>query len=191
MTRAFALGATLAGALLMWAPVDLPLPTLLVWNASASAPIGLYRVDPFASPRAGDRVIVDPPAPVADFLAARQYLPRGVPLIKTVAAMAPARVCRDGLVISVSLTHAAVPETLPGAVPDALSDSAVTVEAQATDRRGRGLPTWSGCHSLTTDELFLLNADVAQSLDGRYFGPTPKASIRGVVHPLFLPRVRP
>lgn len=164
MTRSFALGATLVGALLMWAPVDLPLPTLLVWNASASAPIGLYRVNPLATLRTDDRVVVDPPASVAGFLATRGYLPRGVPLIKTVAALAPARVCRNGLAVSV--------------------DGRVVALARPKDRRGRPLPTWSGCHDLGTDEVFLLTAEAPDSLDGRYFGATSKAAIRGVAHPI-------
>ena len=164
MTRAFALGTTLAGALLMWAPVDLPLPTLLVWNASASAPIGLYRVDPFAPLRIGDRVVVDPPGPVAEFLAARGYLPKAVPLIKTVAALAPARVCRDARIVSV--------EGRPVAM------------ARTDDRRGRPLPVWSGCRTLAADEVFLLTADVPDSLDGRYFGPTSLTAIRGVARPI-------
>ncbi|CAN5146255.1 S26 family signal peptidase [soil metagenome] len=168
MTRVFALGTTLVGALLMWAPVDLPTPTLLVWNASASAPIGLYRVDPFAAPRIGDRVVVDPPAPVASFLAARGYLPRGVPLIKTVAALPPSQVCRDGLAISIN--------------------GRVLASARPEDRRGRRLPVWFGCRTLAAGEVFLLTADVPDSLDGRYFGPTSVTSIRGVAFPIALRR---
>lgn len=164
MTRVLALGATLVGALLMWAPAELPLPTLLVWNASASAPIGLYRVDPFASPRIGDRVVVDPPSSVADLLAVRRYLPRGVPLIKTVAAVAPARVCRDGQTVSVNGRPLAL--------------------ARSTDRQGQPLPVWSGCRNLAIDEVFLLTADIADSLDGRYFGPTSRTAVRGVARPI-------
>lgn len=164
MTRSFALGTTLTGALLMWAPVDLPLPTLLVWNASTSAPIGLYRVNPFAPVRTGDRVVVHPPAQAATFLAARGYLPRGVPLIKTVAALAPSRVCRNGSAVSVN--------------------SRVLASARLTDRRGRRLPAWSGCKNLAAGEVFLLTAEAPDSLDGRYFGPTSKASIRGVARPI-------
>ena len=164
MTRSFALGATLVGSLLMWAPVDLPLPTLLVWNASRSAPIGFYRVNPFAPLRTGDRVVVDPPAPVATFLVARGYMPRGVPLIKTVAALAPSRVCREGLTVSV--------------------DGRILASARSTDRRGRRLPVWSGCKDLAAEEVFVLTADEPDSLDGRYFGPTSKASIRGVARPI-------
>lgn len=164
MTRSFALGSTLIGAFLMWAPVELRLPTLLVWNASASAPIGLYRVDHATRLRVGDRVIVDPPPHVADLLAARRYLPRGVPLVKTVAALAPGRICRTGLAVSI--------------------DGAFVALARRRDRVNRPLPQWSGCRDLAPDEVFLLTADVPDSLDGRYFGPTARAQIRGVARPV-------
>ena len=164
MTRTFALGATLVGALLMWAPVDLALPTLLVWNASASAPIGLYRVDPASPVRVGDRVVVDPSPQVEDLLSERGYLPRGVPLIKTVAAVAPARICRTGVTVSV--------------------DDRPLADARRADRRGRPLPSWSGCRTLAADEVFLLTPDVADSLDGRYFGPTSIRTVRGVAYPV-------
>ena len=63
-----------------------PAPWLL-WNASASVPIGLYAVHPVGPLRVGQLLIVRPPAPLARFLAARRYLPMGVPLIKHVAAL--------------------------------------------------------------------------------------------------------
>ena len=59
----------------------------LIWNASASTPIGLYSVD--RSPRLDvtDLVAVAAPEPLATFLAERGYLPRGVPLMKRVAGL--------------------------------------------------------------------------------------------------------
>lgn len=168
MSRAAAFWSTLAGALLLWASAALPVPILLVWNASASAPIGLYGVDPATAPRVGDRVAVVSPEPVAAFLAARGYLPREVLLLKTLAAEAPARVCRHGLEVSI--------------------DGRFAARARARDRQNRPLPTWSGCRDLAPDEVFLLTADVPDSLDGRYFGATPRAAIRGVARPLWLRR---
>ena len=61
-------------------------PPWLVWNASASVPIGLYAVDTIIDVHTGDLVVVRPPEPLARFLADRGYLPRGVPLLKHVAA---------------------------------------------------------------------------------------------------------
>jgi type IV secretory pathway protease TraF len=59
----------------------------LVWNATASTPIGLYRVDRTDTFAVGDLVIAIPPEPIASFLADRGFLPRGVPLIKQVLAL--------------------------------------------------------------------------------------------------------
>ena len=64
-------------------------PPWLVWNASASVPIGLYAVAAIAEVQAGDLVVVRPPEPLARFLDDGGYLPRGVPLLKHVAAPFP------------------------------------------------------------------------------------------------------
>jgi type IV secretory pathway protease TraF len=62
-----------------------PLPRV-VWNASASAPIGLYRIEPLRDPPLGALVAVTPPPALARWLAERGYLGERVPLLKHVAA---------------------------------------------------------------------------------------------------------
>jgi hypothetical protein len=64
-------------------------------------------------------------------------------------------------------------------------DSIAMGEALARDRRGRELPVWQGCRTLGASEIFLMNWDVQDSLDGRYFGPIPKDSIIGHALPLW------
>jgi len=144
-----------------------PVPWLL-WNASASVPIGLYAVHPVGPLRVGQLLIVTPPPPLARFLAARRYLPIGVPLIKHVAALPGQTVCR--------LCRAV---TIDG-----------TTEAEALDRdtRGRALPVWQGCQKIAPHEIFLLNIGVPDSLDGRYFGSLPDTTIIGRATPLWIPR---
>ena len=73
----------------------------LIWNASASAPIGLYAVASDDDLAVGDLVVVDPPESLATYLAERGYLPEGVPLLKHVAALPGQRVCRDGAAVAV------------------------------------------------------------------------------------------
>jgi len=58
----------------------------LIWNAGASAPIGLYAVERASALRVADLVIVRLPESVAQFLADGGYLPIAVPLVKYVAA---------------------------------------------------------------------------------------------------------
>ena len=132
---------------------------LLVWNASASVPLGLYAMCDAGRLGAGELVVVQPPETLADFLATGRYLPRGVPLIKHVAALPGAIVCRNGLTVSIN--------------------GVVRAEARERDRAGRQLPSWSGCRTIAEDEIFLLNATEPASLDGRYFGPLPSSSIVG------------
>ncbi|CAM5331782.1 Conjugative transfer signal peptidase TraF OS=Sphingobium scionense OX=1404341 GN=GGQ90_003448 PE=4 SV=1 [Sphingobium scionense] len=77
-----------------------PLPRV-IWNASASAPLGLYRIEPDRDPSVGTLVAVTPPAPLAWWLAERGYLGERVPLLKHVAAKPGQFVCRIGAVVSV------------------------------------------------------------------------------------------
>ena len=139
-----------------------PAPRLL-WNASQSAPIGLYRIDAGDAPVVGDLVAISPPADLAAYMARRNYLPRGVPLLKRVAALPGARVCRSGVFVTV--------------------DGRAVARALARDRAGRPLPVWLGCRIVQTREIFLINA-APDSLDGRYFGPLPTTGLLGTAHPI-------
>jgi len=153
------LGIGLIGA----ATFSKPAPRL-VWNASASAPVGLYWLSK-SQPSRGDLVLAEPPKVVRRFAAERGYLPVGVPLVKRVAALAGDAVCAvDRLVV---VNGQAVAERL------------------ASDSLGRPLPRWTGCHVLTEDELFLLMEGEASSFDGRYFGPVDRASVIGTLTPLW------
>ena len=77
-----------------------PLP-LYIWNASASVPIGLYRLRPADQFQVTELVAVQPPEPLATFLDLNGYLPIGVPMLKRVLALPGQSVCRTGLTISV------------------------------------------------------------------------------------------
>lgn len=139
-----------------------PAPRLL-WNASASAPIGLYRLDVGARPRLGDLVAIDPPPALAIYLSRRGYLPRGVPLLKRVAALPGSLVCRSGAFVTI--------------------DGAGVARALARDGADRPLPDWRGCRIVGAHETFLINA-ARGSLDGRYFGPIPASGLIGTAHPV-------
>jgi type IV secretory pathway protease TraF len=68
-----------------------------------------------------------------------------------------------------------------------LVDGTVVAQARLTDRSGRSLPRWSGCRTLRSGELFLLNPASADSFDGRYFGAISARAIVAVLKPLWLP----
>jgi conjugative transfer signal peptidase TraF len=168
MSRTEGLLASIAVAALAASAVLKPAPRLL-WNASASAPIGLYRVSPGAALHVGDWVAARPPSRLAPLFAARRYLPRDVPLVKRVAATPPSTVCRIGRRIAI--------------------DGATAASARVGDSLGRPLPTWRGCRRLALGEVFLLNG-VPGSLDGRYFGPIGARAVVGRLTPLWIDQGR-
>jgi conjugative transfer signal peptidase TraF len=133
-------------------------PVLLVWNASASAPIGLYRVQADAPVRRGDMVIAWAPGPARTLAAMRHYLPANVPLVKRVAAVAGDRVCAVGRSVSINGRRVAM--------------------RRKSDPDGRPMPWWTGCRRLARSERFLL-MDNPLSFDGRYFGVTRSSDVIG------------
>ena len=142
-----------------------PQSAILIWNATASAPIGLYRVTHARALSRGDLVVAVPGPQLAAFAAARGYLPRSVPLVKRIAAVAGDAVCARGHTIFINGRLAAT--------------------RLAADGEGRPLPSWSGCRTLRSGEIFLLMPNVRASFDGRYFGPTKVAQIAGTLEPIW------
>jgi conjugative transfer signal peptidase TraF len=140
-------------------------PTKLIWNASTSTPIGFYSVEPAGRLEVTDLVAVDAPEPIASFLADGGYLPRDTPLLKRVLGLPGQTVCRIGIVITV--------------------DGVEMGTAVERDRLGRSLPEWQGCRVITDGDIFLMNWDVPDSLDGRYFGPIPASLVIGRAVPLW------
>jgi conjugative transfer signal peptidase TraF len=162
--RGYIIAATI-GVLTIVAVSVVPVAPKLIWNASASTPIGLYLIRPVGRVEVTDIVAVDAPEPLAAFLEQRGYLTRGVPLLKRVVGLPGQRVCRIGRTITV--------------------DRRPMGAALDRDRRGRELPVWRGCRRIATGEVFLMNRQVRDSLDGRYFGPLPAASVIGRATPLY------
>lgn len=141
------------------------LPTRLIWNATASAPIGLYTVAPADGLEVPELVAIMPSEPLERFMVERGYIGRGVPLLKRVLGLPGQRICRNGATIAV--------------------DNVEMGDALERDRIGRDLPVWQGCRIIREGELFLMNWDIRDSLDGRYFGPVPASSVIGRALPLW------
>ena len=136
----------------------------LVWNASASVAVGLYRVIPGA-PERGDFVLVRIPKSIESLAAMRGYLPAGVPLIKRVAAVAGDDVCAfDGAIVV---------------------NGGIVARQRKVDRAGRSLPCWTECRELAQGEFFLLT-NAPDSFDSRYFGPVSSAQVIERLAPLWV-----
>ena len=132
-------------------------PPRVVWNASRSVPIGLYRIEPVA-PGRDDLALVRLAPDFAGLANRRGYLQGTGCVLKPVAAIVGDTVCRFGLVITVRGTVAAL--------------------AKRRDGDHRPMPVWRGCHVLKPGELFLLSAP-PDSYDSRYFGPVAQALVIG------------
>jgi len=136
----------------------------LIWNASASVPIGLYAVHRADTLHVGELLVIAPPEPLAIFLDQRHYLPKGVPLLKRIAALPGQTACRTGQTIFV--------------------DGVAIGDALGRDHLGRPLPVWQGCRLIAAWQVFLMNHQSSDSFDGRYFGLLPSTAIIGRAEPL-------
>ncbi len=150
-----------AGAALCVVGLTLAFPPAprLVWNASPSAPLGLYLVEPGRRVSVGKAVIARLPAPWRGIAARRHYLPERVPLVKRIAAGPGEEICALG--------------------PRLFVNGEPLVQRLRRDGKGRALPWWEGCRRLRGGEYFLLMAGHPKSFDGRYFGVTRASDIIG------------
>jgi conjugative transfer signal peptidase TraF len=127
-------------------------------NLSPSVPRGVYRLAPVAVPLArGTLVVLPVPAVVQPWQSA------WVPLLKPVAAVAGDMVC--------------------------VVDAGLWVAGQwygpvYEEAHGMPLPQLRGCFFVQAGAVFLASA-VPKSLDARYFGPTPVATLTAQATPLF------
>jgi conjugative transfer signal peptidase TraF len=139
---------------------------LVIYNASASAPLGFYYLE-HRLPARGEIAVVAPPPLIELMITSRGILPASAPLIKQVAAIGGDEVCRSKEPVNAIAIN-----------------GKVAAEVLETDREGRPLPSWQGCLRLVDGEFFLLQPHPF-SFDSRYFGPVLRCDILGVAHPLW------
>lgn len=131
----------------------------LVWNSTASAPIGLYIVEDRAWTK-GDRVAVRPDPFLLELLVSFDALEADQILIKRAAAISGDDVCRNGFLVTIN--------------------GAQVAKALQVAGNGLPLPSWTGCRRLAGGEVFLLG-DTERSFDGRYFGVVGSDAVIGPV----------
>lgn len=165
MTRRIWLCVGVAAITAVVLPAFVELPATIIWNASPSAPIGFYQVRSINRLEGTELVVVDAPEPLKRFAAERGYLPPNIPLLKRIIGLPGQTVCRIRRTITV--------------------DGVVMGDALEHDTLGRPMPIWQGCQRIAGSEVFLMNRDARNSLDGRYFGPIPTNSIIGAAVPLW------
>jgi conjugative transfer signal peptidase TraF len=137
----------------------------IIYNPSSSAPRGWYVVKTPTELHRGDFALVMLPAPIARIAGERRYLPRTIPLLKQVGAVARDRVCERQGVVRVN--------------------DVVMARSLLRDGAGRPLSAWDECRLLRVHELFLIGLSNAASFDSRYYGPVSVESVIGVAIPLW------
>jgi conjugative transfer signal peptidase TraF len=152
----------IAVALTIITSIVSPPPLLLVWNTTASTPVGLYAVSR-AVPKRGDLLITRLPREMEALAVSRRILSANTPVLKPIAAVAGDLVCRTGSTIRINGRLAAI--------------------ARGHDGHGRPLPTWRGCRRLSSFQVFVLARD-AHSFDSRYYGLLDIRLARGIARPL-------
>jgi conjugative transfer signal peptidase TraF len=137
---------------------------VLLWNASPSVAIGLYRVTS-RPPLTGALAVIRLPDPLRILAETRGYLRKGALLIKPIAAGAGDTVCRHGQLVTIN--------------------GRIAAHARTWDAIGRTLPAWSGCFRLADNDIFVLSAD-PDSFDSRYLGPIDRAHVVGIAQPVWV-----
>lgn len=139
---------------------------LVIYNASASAPLGFYYLEN-RLPRRGETAVIRPQPLIELMIVSHGILPPAVPLVKQVTAIGGDEVCRSKEPASTIAVN-----------------GKVLAEVFDKDREGRPLPSWEGCIRLVEGEFFLLQPH-PYSFDSRYFGPVLRCDVLGVAHPLW------
>jgi conjugative transfer signal peptidase TraF len=142
---------------------------VLLWNASPSVAIGLYRLTT-RPPLTGALAVIRLPEPLRILAETRGYLRKGALLIKPVAAGAGDTVCRHGPLVTIN--------------------GRIVAHARTLDAVGRPLPAWSGCFRLARNDIFVLSAD-PDSFDSRYLGPIDRAHVLGLALPVWVRHAAP
>jgi conjugative transfer signal peptidase TraF len=142
---------------------------VILWNASPSVAIGLYRLTSRPSQTAA-LAVIRLPEPLRSLAEARGYLRTGALLIKPVAAGAGDTVCRHGALVTIN--------------------GRIAARARTLDAAGRSLPAWSGCFELGPSDMFVLSAD-PDSFDSRYMGIIGRVHVMGFALPIWVRQAAP
>ena len=145
----------------LWAPKIINPDPKLFYNPSQSSEIGWYYVEPVASLSVGDLVVARLPEEAANFAHDRGYLPRNLPVIKTIGGIAGERYCiKDG---------------------ELQIEERVSLSLLSLDSQGRALPEPPEmCAEISDGFVLLISQRIAQSFDSRYFGEVAVSNIIGL-----------
>lgn len=150
-----------AALLATWITLE-RVPDLVLYNRTASMPVGFYvhSSDPI---EIGSIVTVEVHQVAHSYALEREAEPE-FRLLKRIAATSGNIVCADGDQITI--------------------DGEVRAVRSERDSVARPLPSWTGCVELSEGQFFVLG-DSVSSFDGRYFGVVSASNTEGVWRPIF------
>ncbi len=165
MTRRMLLVCIGVGIAALGAPAVVQMQARVVYNPTDSVARGWYWIGKSDALHVGSIVLVRLPSAVAALASQRGYLPRGVPILKRIGAVAPQSVCVRERIVSI--------------------DGAAVATTLAHDGKHRPLQPWAQCRVLTDGELFLLSDTHPASFDSRYFGPIDASAVLGTARSIW------
>ncbi|MBH2008559.1 MAG: S26 family signal peptidase [Xanthomonadaceae bacterium] len=142
----------------------------VVYNPTDSVARGWYLIGPSDALHVGSIVLVQLSPVVAAFATQRGYLPKEVPILKRIGAVAPQSVCVRGQAVHI--------------------DGAAVATVLAHDGKHRPLLPWAQCRVLMEGELFLLSDVHPASFDSRYFGTIDASAVLGTARPIWTGRAQ-
>jgi len=146
--------------------VELGGPKLLI-NETPSEPVGFYRlvVHERSEFHRGMYVVFPVPQAYRSLVYGRHWMRQGVPLLKELLGLPGDQVC-------VFADRLEVNGEYVGPV-------------FAHDSQGRSLPQIRGCFVVQVGTFFAASKHLANSFDGRYFGPLPVTQLLGEARPVW------
>lgn len=135
---------------------------LILYNPSDSIPKGFY-VREWSELTRGSVVTIRSVLAAPDYAETRDFTDAGDRFLKRIAAIEGDSVCAEGSTVSVN-------------------DRLIANRAYV-DEAGHPLPSWTGCVTLGSGQVFLLG-DHPGSFDGRYWGISQRADLTGPWRPL-------
>jgi len=134
----------------------------LLYNPSESARVGWYRIEKSSSLSVGDEVVAYLPEEARELADARNYLPRDIPVIKTIGGGAGEQYCIHDGQLQIEDRH--------------------PLSILPFDSQGRAMPELpDGCVEISDGHVLLISEQTYQSFDSRYFGQVDLQDVVGTV----------
>ena len=128
-----------------------------VHQLTPSMPEGWYFTYPVSSYYRGDNVVFSPDKQTENYILARKWLPKDIPLLKKIVGI-------PGDFLCIKQQNVYINGELLGKVYE-------------MDDKGNALPVFSFCGKIAKDEYFMQGVANAHSFDSRYYGLVNKAQI--------------